>query len=85
MARRRGIVSALGEIVAVLLVIGIIWGMLYYGMIQPMLNSATNYPGVFPSLMLTLMSTMTEFYLAFMTIMVVYYLWQQSRKREGYY
>jgi hypothetical protein len=81
---RKGIVSVLGELVAVLLIIGTVWGILYYGMIQPMLNTTPNYPGAFPSTMVTLMGTGTAMYMAFMTFMLIYYLWQQSRKREGY-
>ncbi len=82
--KRRAIVSQLGELLAVFIVIGIVWGMLYFGMIQPMLNSTPNYPGVFPSTMVTLMTTLTGGYLAFVTILGILYLWQASRER-GYY
>jgi hypothetical protein len=84
--RRRAIGYALGVMVAILFVIGVVWGVLYYGAVVLMLDTANNsYAGAFPSDVTTLMTSVYEGYMAIMTILMVYWLWMQSRKRSTYY
>ncbi|MDG6968283.1 MAG: hypothetical protein JRN50_02355 [Nitrososphaerota archaeon] len=76
---------ALGVFITTIFLIGVVWGVLYFGAIQPMLSSATaQYPGVFSNTDLAMVKFFTGGYIAFTTFLLVFWLWNQSKATSGY-
>ena len=84
--QRRAIAAALFVGFALLLIIGLVWAMLYYGLMLPVQSSSSSIFGTsfYDTNTLVFMEVVGSFFGAIVTIAVVWWWWQQSQKPEGY-
>ena len=81
--KRRGIGWALVTGFCVIFALGIVWAVLYYGGIQPIQATLTS-SYYFDPTTLSFVDTVAAFWMAILTIALVYWWWVESNKRDPY-
>ena len=82
--KRRGIAYALIMVFGVILLIGIIYGTLYFGPMTSIQNQAVADvgTGAFDQPSMVFFETVGLFFMFIMTLALLLWLWQQSQKRN---